>query len=87
MGGKNIKGYNNVIDEEDFGASEDICYMMKRVQKNGGKASYIMFGSELKDEHHSIRFDFNEEDLFPAINLYLRVVMNLCNKNNKIFKR
>ncbi|MDU7110729.1 MAG: M20 family metallo-hydrolase, partial [Clostridium perfringens] len=84
---KNINDYNNVIDEEDFGASEDICYMMKRVQKNGGKASYIMFGSDLKDEHHSIRFDFNEEDLFPAINLYLRVVMNLCNKNNKIFKR
>ncbi|MCR1964697.1 M20 family metallo-hydrolase [Clostridium perfringens] len=77
---KNINDYNNVIDEEDFGASKDICYMMKRVQKNGGKASYIMFGSELKDEHHSIRFDFNEEDLFPAINLYLRVVMNLCNK-------
>ena len=77
---KNIKDYNNIIDEEDFGASEDICYMMKRVQKNGGKASYIMFGSELKDEHHSIRFDFNEEDMFPAINLYLRVLMNLCNK-------
>ncbi|HHD2754196.1 TPA: M20 family metallo-hydrolase [Clostridium perfringens] len=75
---KDIKSYEIIIDEEDFGASEDICYMMKRVQDRGGKASYIMFGSQLKDEHHSIKFDFNEEDMFPAINLYLRTIIRLC---------
>lgn len=75
---KDILEYRTIIEEEEFGASEDICYMMKRVQRNGGEASYMMFGSELKDEHHSIRFDFNEEDLFPAINLYLRSIMKIC---------
>ena len=38
---------------------------------------------DIKKRMKSIASDymfFYEEDMFPAINLYLRVVMNLCNK-------
>ncbi|MGG5461746.1 M20 family metallo-hydrolase [Clostridium sp. B9] len=72
--------FDSIIEEEDFGASEDICYMMKKVQENGGKSTYIMFGSDLKGEHHSVKFDFNEEDIFTAIGVYINSILKLCNK-------
>lgn len=67
----NVCGYTKVYDKEvDFGASEDITNMMKRVKCNGGKAAYIMFGSDLKGEHHNPEFDFNEDDLKNAVKAY-----------------
>lgn len=81
---KNMKEFDKVIKKASFGASEDICYMMKRVQDNGGKALYMMFGTELKGEHHSVRFDFNEEDMFKAIKTYLNIVDELSKNYKKI---
>ncbi|WP_029699143.1 M20 family metallo-hydrolase [Clostridium sp. Ade.TY] len=79
---ENIKYYKFIREKEDFGASEDICYMMKKVQERGGKASYIMFGSELKGEHHSEKFDFNELDMINAVKLYTEVIMNILAKKD-----
>lgn len=73
----NITNYNLINENGRFGASEDICYMMKKVQDNGGKAAYIMFGSELKGEHHSSKFDFNEEDMLGAVKLYSGVILQI----------
>ncbi len=52
-----------VIKEVSLGASEDCSYFMQRVQEKGGKAVYMMAGSELKAGHHNSKFDFNEETL------------------------
>lgn len=76
---KTMNEYENIIKKESFGASEDMCYMMKKVQDNGGKADYIMFGSDLKGEHHSIKFDFNEDDLLSAVKLYVKVINEINN--------
>ena len=69
----NIESYNDIKEVESFGASEDMCYMMNKVQIHGGKASYIMFGSNLEAEHHSPMFDFNEDDMISAVKLYIKV--------------
>ncbi|GLC30058.1 amidohydrolase [Clostridium omnivorum] len=70
--------YNKIHHEKvKFGASEDIAYMMERVQATGGKATYIMFGSDLMGEHHSSNFDFNEADLIKAVKLYSNVVYDI----------
>lgn len=73
----NIKEYTIIKEKDSFGASEDVCYMMSKVQANGGKASYIMFGSELKGEHHSSKFDFNEEVMLGAVKLYSGVILQI----------
>ena len=52
-----------VIKEVSLGASEDCSYFMQRVQEKGGKAVYMMAGSELKAGHHNSKFDFYEETL------------------------
>lgn len=73
----NIKEYTTIREKDSFGASEDVCYMMNKVQSNGGKAAYIMFGSDLKDEHHSPMFDFNEEDMIGAIKVYIGLILQI----------
>ena len=77
---KEINYYESIIEKEDFGASEDICYMMKKVQENGGKASYIMFGSELRGEHHSEKFDFNELDMINAVKVYCGIIIKILSE-------
>jgi aminobenzoyl-glutamate utilization protein A len=62
--------YNRVIDEKiEFGVSEDFTFMMERIKENGGSSSYMLFGSDLKGLHHTPEFDFNEEDLIPAVKI------------------
>lgn len=72
---------NLIIDKKiNFGASEDISYMMNKVQSNGGQAAYLMFGSNLKSPNHSSNFDFNEADLINAVKLYSILVLDINHK-------
>ncbi|MCP3027228.1 amidohydrolase [Halobacillus sp. A5] len=54
--------------------SEDASFMMNAVQANGGKATYMLFGTYLPDNHHSPNFDFEEEVLPVAVDAYIQIV-------------
>ncbi|MFG6146979.1 amidohydrolase [Halobacillus sp. B23F22_1] len=54
--------------------SEDASFMMNEVQKQGGKATYMLFGTHLPDNHHSPHFDFEEEVLTVALDAYIHIV-------------
>lgn len=43
------------------GASDDATVMMARVQQRGGKAAYMIVGSDLPSGHHTPRFDVDEQ--------------------------
>jgi aminobenzoyl-glutamate utilization protein A len=60
-----------------FNASEDVVYMIKRVQEQGGKASYLLFGSQLSAGHHQQNFNFDEQVLPICVELYSRL-LTLC---------
>ncbi len=47
--------------------SEDATCMMRRVQDQGGLATYMIFGTELAAGHHHQCFDFNEDVLPLAV--------------------
>ncbi|WP_282937529.1 amidohydrolase [Paenibacillus sp. RC67] len=66
---------NAVVPRMDLGGSEDVVYMMNRVQEQGGQATYLLFGSPLKDGHHQIRFDFDEEVLLIGTELLVRLTL------------
>jgi len=59
-------GYANVLTYVDMGGSEDCAYFMDRVQKLGGKAAYLMYGTPIAAGHHNSRFDFDEDVLWKA---------------------
>ncbi|WP_042354652.1 amidohydrolase [Bacillus rubiinfantis] len=56
-----IEGYANST------GSEDASYMLKRVQEKGGKATYMIVGSDIPAPHHNPKFDIDEKVLPNAV--------------------
>ncbi|WP_067728972.1 amidohydrolase [Oceanobacillus damuensis] len=63
-----------VIPEAQVSGSEDASFMMNRVQQHGGKATYMLFGTELKYPHHNPAFDFQEDALPVALETFVKII-------------
>lgn len=59
-------GYEQIIPNAHIGCSEDCSYFMERVQKHGGRALFMMYGTKIAAGHHNDHFDFNEDCLWRA---------------------
>lgn len=59
--------------------SEDATFMMRRVQKRGGKATYMIIGSPLPAPHHHHRFDIDERVLPMSVELLTRIAKRIVN--------
>ncbi|MEC0124493.1 M20/M25/M40 family metallo-hydrolase [Paenibacillus pabuli] len=66
-----------VISDSAALGSEDASYMIRRVQEQGGKATYMIVGSELPAPHHHPEFDIDEAVLAPAVELLERLARSL----------
>ncbi|MDQ0268211.1 aminobenzoyl-glutamate utilization protein A [Cytobacillus purgationiresistens] len=66
-----------VIPVLPMGASEDATFMLQRVKKVGGSATYMIFGTPLAAGHHHPQFDFDEEVLSVAVEAIGRVILQL----------
>ena len=53
--------FKSVAVKGNMNASEDCTAFMNRVISKGGKATYMMFGSDLVSNHHTPEFDFDEQ--------------------------
>lgn len=69
--------FNEILSYCYFGASEDCTYFMERVQQHGGKAAYIMVGTDLAAGHHDLRFDIDEAALEEAVTLLSSAAVDL----------
>lgn len=62
---------------EDFGASEDFTEMMHYVQSQGGKACYMLIGSDISAPHHNSLFDFDESDMLSGVKVLSLLLKSL----------
>jgi len=69
--------FEEILPSCYLGGSEDCTYFMERMQQRGGKAVYMMVGTELKAGHHDFRFDFDEAVLPKAVALVSAAVIRL----------
>ncbi|WP_218923242.1 MULTISPECIES: amidohydrolase [unclassified Bacillus (in: firmicutes)] len=76
--GSKVKQTSEIVISQPFLASEDVTYMMKRVQANGGMATYLLFGTELAAGHHNCAFDFNEKTIPFAVEVYGNILIHLA---------
>ncbi len=67
--------YTKLIPAMNMGGSEDCAYFMERVQQLGGRAVYMMYGSELVASHHHSNFDFDESCLWRAVGLLTKLAL------------
>lgn len=65
---------------QPMAGSDDACWMMKKVQDNGGKATYIGIGADTKAGHHNDHFDFDESAMLIAFGVLYRTVFVLNGK-------
>ncbi len=72
--------FPEIVPAGNIGGSEDCTYFMERVQKNGGQAAFVIFGTELAAGHHDSFFDINEDALVPGIALLSGVAAELLTK-------
>jgi aminobenzoyl-glutamate utilization protein A len=58
-----VDGVDSVLPADDLGGSEDATYLMRHVQERGGKATYVVVGTDHPTGHHTPRFDVDEESI------------------------
>lgn len=63
--------------EQHLNDSEDISYMMARVQKHGGQATFMRLLTATEDVPHGCRFDFDEHVLQTGMTVFSAVAMDL----------
>ncbi|MEW9677970.1 amidohydrolase [Lentibacillus sp. L22] len=69
------------VESNESAGSEDATFFMEEVQKNGGLATYCIFGTELAAGHHNERFDVNEETFLSAVEILYQSVLKLSQRN------
>ena len=69
-----IEGIKQIQRGFYFGASEDVTWMMKRVQERGGKAIFMIFGTNIAAQHHNEGFDFEEDILVNAAGVLNKMI-------------
>ncbi len=75
-----IDGVDRVVPSEEFGVSEDVTYLMQRVQDNGGLASYVLIGTDHPTSHHTPTFDVDEESLGIGVALLSETAIELSRR-------
>ncbi len=60
------KSFATVLPPVELGGLEDVSWMMKKVQKGGGKAAYFIIGSDIAAGHHNEFFDLDETVILPS---------------------
>ena len=66
-----------VKETYNMNGSEDVTYMMERVQKQGGKAIFMILGTPISAPHHNSRFDFKEDVLLKASKIFSSIVYKI----------
>lgn len=64
------------------GASEDVSYMMTKVQENGGLASFMWMMTPLEAEvHNVVYYDFDEQIIPKAISVFVAAAYRVMKDN------
>ena len=67
---------SNVTSSKN-GGSEDVSYMMRRVQEQGGQATFMRVLTKMAAPGHNRRFDFDEQVLPNAVKIFCGTVYDI----------
>ncbi|RVU55572.1 amidohydrolase [Anaerosphaera multitolerans] len=58
----------------NLGGSEDVSYMLKKTETQGGRSIHFLLGTNLKAPHHNVAFDYDEDVLFFGLNAFINTI-------------
>ncbi|SDK14365.1 amidohydrolase [Natronincola ferrireducens] len=79
---KKVSWFENIYDYGNVGGTDDATVMMKKVQDHGGKAVYIGLGADVTEPLHNPKFDFDENVLIAATNLFVNILKDISSCKN-----
>ncbi len=68
-----LPSVQEIIPSAGLNASEDVSLMMRRVQSQGGKALFALFGTPVGGGHHNAAFDVDESVIGNAVKFLVAV--------------
>lgn len=74
---RQLPGVTDLPMASDIGAGENVTFLMNEVQKNGGKATFLLLGGGIAAPHHSRGFDFDESVIPLAARLFAKLALEL----------
>ena len=80
---KTIPWFTELHSIGSVGGSDDASEMLRRVQEHGGIGTYIGLGADFKSSFHDKAFDFDENILAPAVELFIKITKELHTANSK----
>jgi aminobenzoyl-glutamate utilization protein A len=75
-----MEDVNSTVRWDDFGVSEDATFLMERVQEAGGKATYLIVGTDHPTNHHTPTFDIDEQSLKTGINVLTEAILEVSDE-------
>ncbi len=72
-----VSGIDRAVPAADFGASEDATFLMERVQREGGLATYLIVGTDHPANHHTPAFDIDEASLEHGVDVLVETIREL----------
>ena len=70
------------VSKKDFnnlGGSEDVSYMLSRVQEKGGVGTFLIITTKTYGPAHNRRFDFEESVLKKGVLVFSASVLDIFN--------
>lgn len=71
------------VSKEDYrslGGSEDVSYMLSRVQENGGEGTFMRVLTKTYAPAHNRKFDYDESVLSKTVKIFSAAVMDIFKK-------
>lgn len=72
---REMGGFDRILPQAEFWASEDCCWFMNKVEEEGGQAAYLQLGADRPSGHHTSRFTFDESVLPRGVELLARLAL------------
>ena len=74
---RTIDGFRDIAPVAALGGSEDVSWMMRKVQSRGGKAVFFLLGSDIAAGHHNEYFDIDEGVIELGATLFAELAFEL----------
>lgn len=80
---RSLDSVTTTVEREQIGASEDASYLIKRVQQEGGQATYVGIGASNPSGHHTSRFDIDEEALEIGVDVIVETLERISETEHR----
>jgi aminobenzoyl-glutamate utilization protein A len=75
---RSLDSVDTTVERAQIGASEDASYLIKRVQEEGGEATYVGIGASNVSGHHTSEFDIDEDALDVGVDVVVSWMESLA---------